>query len=136
MRRMEMINFLENITEHKDYYLIALLTTYLVAGVVDWSFGWLNARFNKNVQFESGVALYGIIKKMMYFVGMALFMVIAFMVVPIPVAYTAVTALFIGVILSEANSIASHLGYTQDGKKGEIFKDFIKRIFDGNNSEK
>lgn len=128
---MEMINFLQGITENKDYYLIALLTLSLIAGVVDWSFGWLNARFNKNVQFESGVALYGIIKKMMYFVGMALFMVIAFMVVPIPVAYAAVTALFIGVIVSEANSIASHLGYTKDGKKSEIFRTFISRIIKG-----
>lgn len=132
---MEMINFLETITHNEDYYLMALITAYLIAEVTDWSFGWLNARFNPNVEFKSGVALYGIIKKMMFFVGVSLFTVVAFLVVPTSVAYTAVTALLIGVIASEIHSIASHLGYTKDGKKGEILRDFIKRIFDSKSND-
>lgn len=132
---MQMINFLETVTQNKDYYLMALLTAYLVAEVIDWSFGWLNARLNPNVQFESGTALYGIVKKMMYFVGVALFTIVAFLVVPIAVAYTAVTALLIGMIASEVNSVASHLGITKDGKKGEVLKDFIKRIFDSKGND-
>lgn len=132
---MEMINFLETVTQNKDYYLMVLLTVYLIAEVIDWSFGWLNARLNPNVQFESGTALYGIVKKMMYFVGVALFTIIAFLVVPIAVAYTSVTALLIGMIFSEANSIASHMGITKDGKKGEVLKDFLERIFDNGSDE-
>lgn len=128
---MQMINILEIVTQNKEYYLIALLTAYLVAEVIDWSFGWLNARFNPNVQFESGVALYGIIKKMMYFVGVTLFTVVSFLVVPITVAYAAVITLLIGMIASEINSIASHLGFTKDGKKGEVLRDFISQIFNG-----
>lgn len=124
-----MLNFLQTITENKDYYIMALLTLILIASTIDWLFGWINARFNKNVKFESGIALYGIIKKMMYFVGLALFAVIAFLVVPIPVAYTAVTTLFIGYLISEGNSILSHLELTEDGKKGELFRTFISRIF-------
>lgn len=125
---MEMLNFLQTITENKDYYIMALLTLILIASTIDWLFGWINARFNKNVKFESGIALYGIIKKMMYFVGLALFAVIAFLVVPIPVAYTAVTTLFIGYLISEGNSILSHLELTSDGKKGELFRTFISRL--------
>lgn len=128
---MDMISFLEGLTENKDYYLIALLSVSLVASTIDFLFGWINARFNKNVKFESGIALYGIIKKMMYFVALALFMVIAFLIVPVAIAYTAVTTLFIGYLLSEGNSILSHLELTEDGKKGELFRSFISRILKG-----
>lgn len=107
---------------------MALLTLILIASTIDWLFGWINARFNKNVKFESGIALYGIIKKMMYFVGLALFAVISFLVVPISVAYAAVTTLFIGYLISEGNSILSHLELTEDGKKGELFRAFISRL--------
>ena len=126
-----MINFLQGLTENKDYYIIALLTIILIASTIDFLFGWINARFNKNVQFESGLALYGIIKKMMYFVALALFMVIAFLIVPTSVAYAAVTTLFIGYLISEGNSILSHLELTNDGKKGELFRTFISRLING-----
>lgn len=128
---MEMINFLQGLTENKDYYIIALLTIILIASTIDFLFGWINARFNKNVQFESGKALYGIIKKMMYFVALALFMVIAFLIVPVSIGYAAVTTLFIGYLISEGNSILSHLELTEDGKKGELFRSFIERILKG-----
>lgn len=131
-----MISFLELITKNKEYYLMALLTLTILASTIDFGFGWINARFNKNVKFESGIALYGIIKKMMYFVAMTLFMVIAFLVVPIPVAYASVTALFIGYLFSEANSILSHLELTEDGKKGELFRTFISRLIKNKEDDK
>src|SRR5690625_410014 len=131
---MEMINFLQGLTENKDYYIIALLTIILIASTIDFLFGWINARFNKNVKFESGIALYGIIKKMMYFVALALFMVIAFLIVPVAIGYAAVTTLFIGYLISEINSILSHLELTEDGKKGELFRSFISRLINGDKS--
>ena len=134
MRLMEMINFLQGLTENKDYYIIALLTIILIASTIDFLFGWINARFNKNVKFESGIALYGIIKKMMYFVALALFMVIAFLIVPVAIGYAAVTTLFIGYLISEINSILSHLELTEDGKKGELFRSFISRLINGDKS--
>jgi len=134
VRLMEMINFLQGLTENKDYYIIALLTIILIASTIDFLFGWINARFNKNVKFESGIALYGIIKKMMYFVALALFMVIAFLIVPVAIGYAAVTTLFIGYLISEINSILSHLELTEDGKKGELFRSFISRLINGDKS--
>lgn len=125
---MDMVTFLNNLTHNDDQYIIALLVTILIASTIDFLFGWINARFNSNVVFESGVALYGIIKKMMYFLTLVLFMIIAFLVIPDNIAKTAVFTLFIGYLLSEANSILSHLGLTDDGKKGEVFRDFIEKI--------
>ena len=125
---MDMVTFLNNLTNNDDQYIIALLVTILIASTIDFLFGWINARFNGNVTFESGVALYGIIKKMMYFVTLVLFMIIAFLIIPENVATAAVYTLFIGYLLSEANSILSHLGLTDDGKKGEVFRDFIEKI--------
>ncbi len=125
---MDMITLLNKITQSDDQYVVALLVTIIIASTIDFLFGWVNARLNSNVVFESGVALYGIIKKMMYFVTLVLFMVIAFLIIPENVATVAVYTLFIGYLLSEANSILSHLGLTDDGKKGEIFRDFIEKI--------
>lgn len=125
---MEMITYLNNLTQTDDKYIVALLVTILIASTIDFLFGWVNARLNSNVVFESGIALYGIIKKMMYFVTLVLFMVIAFLIIPENVATAAVYTLFIGYLLSEANSILSHLGLTEDGKKGEVFRDFIEKI--------
>ena len=126
---MDMVSWLQSLTQIEGMYLIiALLTIILAASTIDFSFGWINARFNKNVKFESGIALYGIIKKMMYFIVLVLFMIIAFLLVPEKIAIPAVLALFIGYLASEINSILSHLELTQDGKKGELFRTFISRI--------
>lgn len=125
---MDMITFLNSITSNDDKYIVALLVVILVASLIDFSFGWINAKFNNEVIFESGLALYGIIKKMMYFVTLVFFMIVAFLIVPEPVAIAAVYTLYIGYLLSEANSVLSHLGLTDDGKKGEIFREFIERI--------
>lgn len=125
---MDMISFLKDLTHTDDQYIVALLATILTASTLDFAFGWVNARFNINVEFESGLALYGIIKKMMYFITLVFFMVIAFLIAPEQVAIAAVYTLFIGYLISEANSILSHLGFTEDGKKGELFRDFIERL--------
>lgn len=127
-----MVAWLQSLTQVEGMYLIvALLAIILVVSTTDFSFGWINARFNKNVKFESGIALYGIIKKMMYFIVLVLFMIIAFLLVPEKVAIPAVVTLFIGYLVSEINSILSHLELTEDGKKGELFRTFISRILNG-----
>lgn len=128
---MDMIAFLQGLTENKDIYLVALLTAIFIASTLDFLFGWVNARFNKNVKFESGIALYGIIKKMMYFMVLSFFMVIAFLLIPETVAFASVVTLFIGYLISEINSILSHLELTKDGKKGELFRTFVSRLIKG-----
>ena len=125
---MDMVTFLNGLTHNDDRYILALLVTILIASTIDFLFGWVNARFNNNVVFESGVALYGIIKKMMYFITLVFFMIVAFLTIPVNIATAAVYTLYIGYLLSESNSILSHLGLTDDGKKGELFRDFIEKI--------
>lgn len=132
---MDMILFLESLTQDNDTYLIALLIAILIASTIDVLFGWTNARFNKNVQFISGKALYGIIKKMMYFIVLTFFMVVAFLLIPTEVAFASVLTLFIGYLISEINSVLSHLELTQDGKQGELFRSFITRLIKGNNTD-
>lgn len=133
---MEMIDFLQGITENKDFFLIALLTAIFVASTLDFLFGWINARFNSKVQFESGKALYGIIKKMMYFIVLVFFMMIAFLLIPEMVAFASLVALYVGYLVSEINSILSHLELTEDGKKGELFRGFIERLIKERKSDK
>lgn len=128
---MVMIAWLQSLTATDDRYLLALLTIILVANTVDFTFGWLNARFNSKVQFESNIALYGIIKKMMYFIVLVLFMFVAFLLVPETIALPALYALYIGYLVSEVNSILSHLNMTNDGKKGELFLTFVSRLMKG-----
>lgn len=128
---MDMISFLQSLTATDDRYLIALLAIILVANTIDFAFGWVNARFNSKVQFESNIALYGIIKKMMYFIVLVLFMFVAFMLVPATIALPALYALYIGYLVSEINSILSHLNLTTDGKNGELFLTFVSRLLKG-----
>lgn len=123
-----MITFLRNLTQTDDQYITALLITIIGASLIDFAFGWLNARLNSEVEFVSGVALYGIIKKMMYYVTLVFFMIVAFLTLPEKVATTSVYTLYIGYLLSESNSILSHLGLTDDGKNGDLFRDFLERI--------
>lgn len=133
---VDLTDFLDGLKADEFKYLLAFLCIILVASTIDVVFGWLNAKFNKNVVFVSGVALYGIIKKMMYFIVLILFFAMAYMLVPKAVAYVAIVALYTGYLLSEVNSILSHLGLTEDGKKGELFITFVKRIFESNREEK
>lgn len=120
-----------HLREDLDIYLIVLLSAILFVSVIDWLFGWINAKFNSKVEFVSSIALYGIVKKMMYFIVLVFFGFMALVIVPLEVSTPAITMLYIGYMLSEVNSILSHLDITKDGKKGEVFITFIKRITGG-----
>ncbi len=128
---MKYVEMFEIIKGDIDLYLIVLLSIVLISNVIDWCFGWINARFNKRVVFVSGKALYGIIKKMMYFIVLILFTITALAIIPQEIAIPSITALYIGYLLSELNSIFSHLNITEDGKKGEVFKTFLDRLLRG-----
>lgn len=130
---MSFVEMFKVLKEDIDLYLIVLLSIILISNLVDFSFGWLNAKFNKNVIFESGKALYGIIKKMMYFIVLILFSIIALAIIPHEIAIPSIIALYIGYLLSEINSILSHLELTDDGKKGEVFRTFISKLMKGGN---
>ena len=130
---MEYVEMFKLLKDDINIYLMVLLSIVLVSNVIDWCFGWLNARFNSKVVFKSGKALYGIIKKMMYFIVLIFFSIVALAIIPHEIAIPSITALYVGYLFSEINSILSHLNLTEDGKKGEVFKNFIDRIMKGEN---
>lgn len=129
------VELFEVLKEDIDLYLIVLLSIILISNVIDWLFGWLNAKLNSNVNFKSHVALYGIIKKMMYFIVLILFTITALAIIPHEIAIPSITALYIGYIASEINSILSHLNLTEDGKKEEVFSQFVGKLFKGDNNK-
>lgn len=126
---MYYVDNLYSIKDNIDLYLLVILTMILVANIIDFGFGWANAKMNKNVKFISSKALYGIVKKMMYFIVLVFFGVSALIVIPNEVSLPAIITLYLGYLASEINSILSHLKVTEDGKKGEVFMDFIEKIF-------
>lgn len=130
---MEYVEMLKGVKDDINIYLIVLLSITLVLNIIDWLFGWLNARFNSKIEFKSNEALYGIIKKMMYFIVLIVFTVVSLAIIPHEIAIPAITGLFLGYIASEVNSILSHLNATEDGKKHEVFSTFIKKILKGDN---
>lgn len=131
MNSDNIVRFFNDISEDKIQYLIVMLSLILLVNCVDWFFGWINAKFNKKVVFESSVALYGIIKKMMYFIVLVIFALVAFMLLDMTVAIVSLTVLYTGYLVSELNSVLSHLGLTEDGKRGELFVNFMKDLVKG-----
>lgn len=125
---MYYVDSLYSIKDNIDLYLLVILTMILVANIIDFAFGWVNAKLNKDVKFISSKALYGIVKKMMYFIVLVFFGVSALIVIPNEVSLPAIITLYLGYLASEINSILSHLKFTEDGKKGELFIDFIEKM--------
>lgn len=123
-----MLDFFDTLHEDKIKFLIVLLSLIVIVSVTDWAFGWINAKFNKSVTFQSNIALYGIIKKMMYFIVLVIFMFVGFLLLPSSLAFGALVTLYVGYLLSESNSVLSHLGLTDDGKKGDLFINFINTV--------
>lgn len=128
---MKFVHLFEGLKDDIDLYLLILLSFIMISNIIDFGFGWVNARFNKNVVFESSIALYGIVKKMMYFIVLILFTFVSLAVIPHEIALPSIIALYLGYLISEINSILSHLDLTNDGKKGELFRTFISRLLKG-----
>lgn len=133
---MGYLDYFKMVQDDTEIFLIYFLTVILIASFIDFILGWSNAKFNKNVQFISGVALYGIIKKMLYFIVLIFFMFTALILINHNISIPAIIGLFSGYLYSEVNSILSHLGLTDDGKQGEIFRTFVQRLWKGDENGK
>ena len=59
-----MITWLNAFLQSDDTKVIYILAIILVANIVDFSIGWINAKFNNKVTFSSSLAIYGIAKKL------------------------------------------------------------------------
>jgi len=111
-----------------------LLTLILIANVIDFLMGWVNAKFNENVSFSSSKAIYGIARKMVMFIILVYFVPVS-VLVPSPIGIGALYVLFVGYLASEINSILSHLRMSEDDKQTDLFIDFATKIFKGGNKK-
>lgn len=125
-----MINWLQKWLETDNTKIIYLLILILGANIIDFLLGWLNAKFNKDVSFSSSKAIFGIARKMMLFI-LCVFFIPVSLLVPPPIGIGALYVLFLGYLLSEINSILSHLNLSEDDKTSNLFGDFINKIFKG-----
>lgn len=125
---MSMINWLNNWLQNDDTKIIYLLVLILIANMIDFLLGWINAKFNKEVVFSSNKAIYGIARKMVMFILCMFFIPVA-LIVPYPIGIGALYVLFIGYLWSEVNSILSHLKMSKDDKSTDLFMDFVTKIF-------
>lgn len=132
--KMEMLGWLKHWLETDDTKLIYILAIILIANILDFLLGWINAKFNKKIDFSSTVALFGIAKKMFYFILLVLFIPIA-LLVPEPIGISALYVLYIGYLLTELQSVLSHLKLADDDKQNESFLEFIQKILGGKEDE-
>lgn len=128
---MEFFDILKHLSETEEVFLIGLYSLILVANFLDVLFGWVNGLFNPEKKFKSGKALYGIVRKMMYFIVLVFFMTIAYIMVDAKIAFTATFTLTSAYLFSEIVSVLAHLGITEDDKS-DLFIDFLSTIFKKN----
>ena len=125
---MGMIEWLTRFLESDNTKLIYLLALIGVANIIDFSMGWINAKFNKEVAFSSSKAIFGIARKMLLLILCVYFIPVA-LLVPEPIGISALYVLYIGYLLSEINSILNHLKLADDDKSTDMFADFIGSLF-------
>jgi toxin secretion/phage lysis holin len=125
---VQMIHWLSYWLSKDDSKIMYILSLILIANMIDFLIGWVNAKFNKDVEFSSSKAIYGITRKMIVFMVMVFFIPIS-LLVPYPIGISALYVLFTGYLLSEINSILSHLKIGNDDKTTDRFIDFINTIF-------
>jgi toxin secretion/phage lysis holin len=123
-----MFNYMQRWLENDNTKVIYFLVLILIANMIDFLLGWINAKFNNKVSFSSSRAIYGIARKMVMFI-LCVFFIPVSLLVPYPVGIGALYVLFTGYLLSEINSILSHLKLSDDDKSVDHFSDFIKKLF-------
>ena len=122
-----MITWLQHLLENDDTKVMYFLTIILAFSMIDLLIGWVNAKFNKDVSFSSSVALFGVIKKMTYFIVLCLFVPVS-LFIPNPVGMLALYSLYSVYLYTEITSVLSHFNLAEDDKKNKLFIDFINRL--------
>lgn len=123
-----MLEYLKAYLETDNTKLIYFLSLILGANIIDFTIGWVNAKFNPNVNFGSDKAILGIARKL----GMLILLVYSIpvaLLVPEPLGISALYVLYTGYLASEINSILHHFKLADDDKSTEPFIDFFKKIF-------
>ena len=122
-----MITWLQHLLENDDTKVMYFLTIILAFSMIDLLIGWVNAKFNKDVSFSSSVALFGVIKKMTYFIVLCLFVPVS-LFIPNPVGMLALYSLYSVYLYTEITSVRSHFNLAEDDKKNKLFIDFINSL--------
>ena len=122
-----MITWLQHLLENDDTKVMYFLTIILAFSMIDLLIGWVNAKFNKEVSFSSSVALFGVIKKMTYFIVLCLFVPVS-VFIPNPIGMLALYSLYSVYLYTEITSVLSHFNLAEDDKKNKLFIDFINNL--------
>ena len=127
MEKLKIITWLQHLLENDDTKVMYFLTIILAFSMLDLLIGWVNAKFNKDVSFSSSVALFGIIKKMTYFIVLCLFVPVS-LFIPNPVGMLSLYGLYSVYLYTEITSVLSHFNLAEDDKKNKLFIDFINSL--------
>lgn len=122
-----MITWLNIWLQNDNTKIIYILVLILTANMIDFLMGWINAKFNKEVEFSSSKAILGIARKMMMFILCVLFIPISLLVPSVGIV--ALYVMLLGYLLSELNSILNHLKLAKDDKSVDVFLDFLQKLF-------
>lgn len=128
-----MFNYLEwfqELTREPHTLFVFYLCIIIIANVIDFLLGFLNAQFNKKIKFSSSEAILGLTRKFGIIALLSVLIPVS-VVIPEIISIPALTVLMGGYIISELWSIASHLGFVKDNKKKQenIFGDMIMKMF-------
>ncbi|WP_342511923.1 phage holin family protein [Sporosarcina sp. FSL K6-1522] len=126
---MQMIDWLNSYLESDNSKLIYILALIMGANILDFTIGWLNAKFNPNVKFSSAKAIFGIARKLLMFILLVYAIPVA-LLMPEPLGISALYVLFLGYLASEINSVLNHFKLAEDDKTMDSFIDFLKSVFD------
>ncbi|QQP13064.1 phage holin family protein [Lysinibacillus agricola] len=124
---MSMIEWLQRFLESDSSKLIYILALILSANMIDFTIGWLNAKFNKKVKFSSAKAIFGIARKLVLFIVLVYAIPVA-LLMPAPLGISALYVLYMGYLFSEINSILNHFKLTDDDKSMDPFIEFFKGL--------
>ena len=124
-----MIEWLTKFLESDNTKLLYILALIMGANTIDFSVGWINAKFNPKIDFSSSKAIFGIARKLLLFIVLVYAIPVA-LLMPEPLGISALYVLFIGYLASEINSILHHFKLADDDKSMDPFIDFFKGLFD------
>lgn len=125
---MQMIEWLSSFLESDNTKLIYLLALIMGANIIDFTVGWLNAKFNPKINFSSSKAIFGIARKLLLFILLVYSIPVA-LLMPAPLGISALYVLYIGYLMSEINSVLNHFKLADDDKSMDPFIDFFKTLF-------
>lgn len=122
-----MIDWLQQFLETDNTKLIYVLSLILTANLIDFTIGWLNAKFNPKIDFSSAKAIFGIARKLVLFIVLVYAIPIA-LLMPEPLGISALYVLYFGYLFSEINSILNQFKLADDDKSMDPFIEFFKGL--------